>query len=275
MKKFFYGVFLILFVNSISAQDVINYFEVGSNISTPVTIYTNKGKYVIYGGERIDGNLYRVTAYDAEGNKIVQNTPYKTHFETGNASIRYYRFTSTYGQSSTSDEPVEIIDDGGSSSGSWGKQLADNLDNLVGDYGPVPMKGYPNLQVRALWSSHFGELLALQTELGGLAGYYLAGAIGKDLQVSQAEKTWSWFAEVGYYGGNEQNTVNFGMLLGRNQNPPGTVMLGAVLKYSRWFGDTYRWGMFGGVSFGAYIVGEHYKVAWDISLGVSYKLFTD
>ena len=137
--------FLVTFANNGFSQEIINYFEVASNIAKPVTMKTGKGTYTIWGGERIDGNLGWIEAYDANGNKIVNNTPYKTEIGTNKPTIRRYRFQTLYKStpSNTSNQ---------SNSGSWGKDVGRKLSDVADQGFGIPQEGYPNLQIRAGFS---------------------------------------------------------------------------------------------------------------------------
>lgn len=205
-KRIILFVIYIFCVVTSYSQEIINYFQVDDNIATPVIIHTSKGKFSIYGGERIDGNLYGITAYDANGNKIVQNTPYKTETASGEPTIRYYYFKNTYKSSEEYDTDTDYeenngsYDNYGSDSGSWGTQLGQKLNNATDRARMVYMEGYPNLQVRAGWSAQFGEIISLKAELGQMGGSVLAGGVGKNL-FNPNQNSLTWFAEVGWYMG--------------------------------------------------------------------------
>lgn len=278
--KIVLGVFVFLVLSSQAYSqnneyyEIINYFEVSSNIATPVTIKTSKGTYKIYGGERIDGNLYSVTAYDAYGNKIVQNTPYKTSSGTSQPTIRYYRFTSVYSSQQSNSYNSSSESNYGSS---FGSRMADYASRAA----QISMDGYPNLQIRAGWSLHFGEMLTAKAELGGVGGYVIAGGVGKNyfMDDEPVEKL-SWYVETGFYGGDENNDISFNVILGRNQLA-SKLLIGADLEYSHFLEDYPRIGFYIAGQWGVYWETDmgsfkdfFTKAAWDIRVGVSWKLFS-
>lgn len=290
-KTVYYLLFFVLGCSNVTwAQDVINYFEVGDEIATPVTIHTSKGEFTIVGGEMIEGNLYGITAYDVFGNKILENTPYKTDIKTGQPTIRYYSFRSLYPSSEEASEEIEEYENSqnsyknnnyGLDGGSWGTQLGNNMNNAVDRAIIIPMRGYPNLQVRTGYSIQFGEIIGLKAQLGGMGGYNLAGGIGKNL-FNNNQDDLSWYAEVGWYGGDEYNDVSFDVILGNNFN--SDLLLAALLEYSYYFdiGRSPRLGVYVSGQYGLF-VGQRmtsfssfiYNAAWDFKIGLTYKLFSN
>ena len=265
MKKTLLLIATVFCVIIANAQDIINYFEVGKNIATPVTIHTSKGKFTINGGERIDGNLYSITAYDANGNKIVQNTPYKTETGTGKSTIRYYRFSSTYGSSSSSSNDDSYRYSSGS--GSRSSSIAENLGNYAQRASRYYMEGYSNLQIRAGYSILATESLSLKIQLGGIGGYNLVGGVGKNI-FSEDKEYKMFYGGVGYYSGDTYNDISFNVLFGVTDE----FFLSGELEYSYYFDAVPRLGLFIGGRLGAYF---NYSFMLDLNAGITWKLFSN
>lgn len=280
--------FMCTFV--INAQDVINYFKVSSNIAKPVTIHTNKGKYKIWGGERIDGNLYSVRAYDANGNQIVENTPYKWESSTNKPTIRYYYFKSTYSSSTNKNTNSNSYNTYGtynsssqSSSGYRTNSFTNNLEKGAREARYFDIEGYPNLQVRLGWSAHFGEIVTLKGQLGSYSGWVLAGGVGKNFFDMYLPCKISWFVEAGYYIGFDGHDITFNSIGGRNQSHPKDPMIGVLIEYSYFFENSVpRLGLFASGQYGLYFgmeVNETSdiitKAAWDFRIGIAWKVLSD
>ena len=255
--------FLVTFANNGFSQEIINYFEVASNIAKPVTMKTGKGTYTIWGGERIDGNLGWIEAYDANGNKIVNNTPYKTEIGTNKPTIRRYRFQTLYKStpSNTSNQ---------SNSGSWGKDVGRKLSDVADQGFGIPQEGYPNLQIRAGFSFLMAEYVSAKAELGGISGYVLSGGYGKDLFDKQVNGH-SWYAGIGYYGGNEDFDFTFDIIFISSSIFQDMFLMGE-LEFSYFFGGS-RFGLFADLQFGGAIGQE--KFAFNAGVGIAWKIFSD
>lgn len=255
--------FLVTFANNGFSQEIINYFEVASNIAKPVTMKTGKGTYTIWGGERIDGNLGWIEAYDANGNKIVNNTPYKTETGTNKPTIRRYKFQTLYKSTSSSSSNQ-------SNSGNWGTQIGSKMADYASRAAAISQEGYPNLQIRAGYSILMAEYVSAKAELGGVGGFVLSGGYGKDLFVKQ-EDGHSWYAGVGYYGGDEDFDFSFDVTF-INSSIVQDMLLMAELEFSYFFGGS-RFGLFADAQFGACIYQE--KFTFNIGGGVTWKLFSN
>lgn len=265
MKKVVLVIALTMCHLIVSAQDIINYFEVASNIAKPVTMKTAKGTYKIYGGERIDGNLGWVEAYDANGNWIVNNTPYKTEIGSNKATIRHYRFQTLYNSSSSSSKSNNR-----STSSSTGSEIGRKLGNAVGIGMTMDLEGFPNLQVRGGWALKYGEYVAFKAELGGFAGLVLAGGYGPNW--FKERDTHALFGDLGmYFAGDEDgfDVYSFGFHYEQTNN--SDAMFGFMFEYSHHFEDLPRIGYYLNVCFG---INPADALVFNIGAGVSFKLLS-
>ena len=287
MKKILFLTIWYLATNAfVGAQEIINYFEVASNIATPVTIKTNLGTFQINGGETIRGTITSLTAFDADGNWIVQNSYYKSEWDSKHTyHYRYYRFESTYNQSSSNNNKS-------SKSSSNNNKSNNNLERSIGQasqsitraqskfideaasMSAVPMDGYPNLQIRGGISIAYGELVGIQAELGGEGGWILGGGIGKDY--IRGSDSLSWYADLGMYMGDEDNLFVMGFIFGKSilDAPNWTsgkihsrFLLGSgmYLGWEHYFEDIPRLGIF--------VTGQLNLGSFDLRAGISWKLF--
>lgn len=146
----------------------------------------------------------------------------------------------------------------------------------------IYMEGYPNLQVRAGWSAQFGEMVSLKAQLGQMGGSVLAGGVGKNL-FNPNQNNLTWFAEVGWYMGDDINDFTFDIICGRNSGED--FLLAALLEYSYYFDlgmNMPRLGLFASGQYGLYwgrtmhSLGDFFtKAAWDFRIGITYKLFSN
>ena len=253
-----------------------------------------KGTYKIWGGERIDGDLGWLEAYDAHGNKIVNNTPYKTDIGTNKPTIRYYRFSMLYNSSTTpsttSTSSNDNVNTGNSGTGR-GTKIGRELSEFASQASKVPMKGYPNVQVRIGYSGDKYEYLGLHYEFGGMGGLYLSGTIGKNISTIEIDERLKWTVSAGYYGGNKNNTVDFGVFFGtgftKGLDPfksdginifkmekleldPSNVTMGFELMYSHWFSFHPRLGLYMIAQGGASL--KEMEFNYDFKVGMAYKV---
>lgn len=281
MKKTVLFICFVCCAFFLQAQEIINYFEVGDNIATPVTIKTNLGTFQIYGGESIRGAITSLSAYDADGDLIVQNSYYKSEWNSAHTyHYRYYRFLSVYNSSSPNNNP--------SSSSSSNDNMRRSIEHVKRaqsqyiDYAAslagIEMRGYPNFQIRAGASLTYGEFVALQAELGGAGGWILGGGIGKDF--FRGEESLAWYADLGMYSGNEDNLFVMGFMIGKSivsapnlakrivsNDDKGRFLLGSgmYIGWEHYFEDIPRLGFF--------LLGQIGIGSVDIRAGISWKLF--
>lgn len=102
-------------------------FNVGSNINKPVTVKTNKGTYTVYSSMTIEGVANVQSATDAEGNKIVVSSSYKSksgqdHGKHYSYYTRIYNFNTLWYKPSTNRSSTSSSSRVGYSS-SYGKYI--------------------------------------------------------------------------------------------------------------------------------------------------------
>ena len=244
----------LIFCPHIKSQNIINYFDVCCECKAPVTIRTDNGTYKIYGGEVINGNIRIYSATDANGRKVVNTTP--SSWETGSnkPTKRYYVFKSVYRESVN---PVTVTDVGSE----W---------PTYRHYPPPPPSDYfPNLQANIYWSYHMGEMITLQTDLGGAWGTYMQGGVGRNFFLKNPSRAISWMAEIGFYIDIDSHVPKFGVMFGRDQEHGGDVMLLFVGKYSYYLEDVPWLGFSGAFGAGFYVYDDGFK--WDVRAGITFR----
>lgn len=225
------------------AQEIINHFEVGSNIAKPVTIKTNLGTFEINGGEQITGNISSLTAYDANGNKIVQNSYYKSEWNSSHTyHNRYYRFTDIYKTSTQSSNDNDTYGGDYGGYGSNGRHFSPRGLRVV--------DGTPNLQIRGGWAYRYGEFVSFRAELGSAAGIALAGGYGKNYFAQEGQySTNSYFLDVLFFINSDldgYDSYSFGMQKGGWWD--GFDYYAFHFEYSHFFEDFPHLGYFMNVS---------------------------
>lgn len=272
MKKIAFLIVLFSLCSTMKAQEIINFFEVAENIAKPVTIKTNLGTFKIYGGEKISGTIYSLTAYDANGNKIVQNSYYKSEWNSSHTyHYRYYRFKDVYSSSSQSSQSES---NSGYRPNRTAQEVGNQLGNSLARGMGVDIDGTPNLQVRGGWAWRYGEYVSLKTELGGMAGLVFAGGYGKDLiNEGWSSEDVSWFAELSAYISSDEDgydSFSFGLLyastLGYDE------ILGVQFEYSHFFEDAPRLGYFINGFWG--VLHSTDRLCFNVGAGLSIKLLS-
>ena len=251
---------LFLFValaacSTVRAQDVINYFDVRGECKAPVTIKTDRGTYRIYGGEVIYGNLNIRSAVDARGNNVVNTTPSSWEVGTNTPTKYYYVFKTIYRNNQTTTHPPKetVVD-----------------PPIIRRLPPSPPSDYfPNLQANVYWSYHMGEMITLQTDLGGAWGYYMQGGVGRNFFLKNPGRAISWMAEVGMYFDIDSHVPKFGVMFGRNQEHGGDLLMLFMLKYSYYLWDV-PWLGFSG-AFGAGFYCDDFGFQWDVRAGINFR----
>lgn len=285
MKKLLFFVALLMSFATISAQEIINYFEVASNITKPVTLNTNDGEITIWGGERITGNIWIYSAYDGNGNQIVNTTPYKTEIGTNKPTIRRYRFQTLYNSSSSESSNSSSSSSSNDNMRKSIEQTTESVKRAQNQYidyaasqAGIEMSGYPNFQVRTGASLVYGEFVALQAELGGKGGWILGGGVGKDL--IRGDERLVWYADMGMYSGDENNLFVMGVVFGKNiagapmwassiihDEEGGSILLGTgmYIGWEHYFEDVPRLGFF--------TIAQLNLGSAELRAGISWKLF--
>lgn len=285
------SLFLLFVPVMLVAQDVVNVFKVGSDICEPVTLKTSKGTYTVRGSITINGNLSWFEAYDCQKRQIV-NPGASTSVRSGQSTIRTYVLKTLYHDSSsgTSDN-----------TSTYRREVQENTVNVVGNavshlgssmgqmacsgmgYSAV---GYPNLTLNLGASRMYGEFARLKACLGGAGGFILYGGVGKDWIFNSDNKDkLSWHGGLGYYGiwgDDDEQEFNLGVTFSETPVCPGYA-LSMDLSYNYYFGNSTRFGVFGGLGLGVGNLKEAFKTeegekfggkfVWDITLGIAIKLF--
>lgn len=289
MRKIILLLTMIGCVSLAKAQDVINYFEISGEVIGPVTIYTNDGKIVVSNGQRKDGNLMIYSAYDVNGNQIVNTTPYKTSSGTNKPTIRYYRFQSVYKESSADDGVYNSSNSDGleqsinQTTEVFKRTQGQLIDAAVG-LSNIEMRGYPNLQLRGGMSLLYGEYAALHAELGGKGGWILGAGIGKDF--IRGDETVTWYGDFGMYMGNEQDLFIMGFIFGKNctagpkfslfrswedtEDTESRKMLRRFGMYIGW--EHYFWSV---PRLGFFAIAQLNFGSYDLCAGLSWKVFAN
>lgn len=262
MKRIILLLVLFTSITTINAQEIINYFEVASNIAKPVTMKTSKGTYTIWGGERIEGNLGWMEAWDANGNKIVNTSPYKTEIGTNKPTIRRYRFKDLYKSSSSSSTKNTSNTRGRNNE--WSSKMADYASRGVA----IAQDGYPNLQIRVGASIFMAEYASLKAELGGAGGFVLCGGMGKSI-FDNTILGKSWYAGLGYYGGDEDYCFSLDFIY-MDSHIIESRILSFELEFSYFFGGG-RFGCFADAQLGLCFDKE--TVMFNVGAGIAWKLF--
>lgn len=276
----------------LNAQEIINFFEVGDNIATPVTIKTNLGTFLINGGESIRGAITSLSAYDADGDLIVQNTYYKSEWNSAHTyHYRYYRFLSVYNSSSQPNRSTST-----SASNSNGleqsiyrttegfKRTQGQLIDAAVGLSNVDMRGYPNLQLRSGISLLYGEYAALHAELGGKGGWILGAGIGKDF--IRGDNSITWYGDFGMYMGDEEDLFVMGFIFGKHcteapkfslfrsteyqEDTEAEQMLRRIGMYIGW--EHYFWSV---PRLGFFAIAQLNFGSYDLRAGLSWKVFAN
>lgn len=287
------------FIYVAAAQSEINHFAVGSNICTPVKVKTSRGDlFYLYGEERtIVGRITWVEAWDCEGRKIMDLTPDRKSFSSGKPSEYWYVFNTLYPQednrktdnsnSSTSSSSYR------SSDASFGSSVGTAISTwITRGSGGSYSKGYPNFQFNVGLSRAYGEFARLRWYTGGDQGFLLYGGIGKDWLLNGDNKDiTSWHIGLGGYGELRGDYEDIAIGISMCETPivkGGALMLDVL--YSYYFDKGTRFGVFAGGGIGVgnlrsvktvkrngreHTDWSHAKFLWDVSVGVSLKLWVD
>lgn len=283
--------FLLIIPTFLTAQDIVNIFRVGSDICEPVTLKTSKGTYTVRGSITINGNLSWFEAYDCQKRQIV-NPGGSTSIRSGQPTVRTYVLKTLYHDSSSGtsgntntyrrevqENTVNVVENAVSNLGSSMGQMAYSGMR----YSAV---GYPNLTFNLGTSHMYGEFARLKACLGNAGGFILYGGVGKDWIFNSDNKDkLSWHGGLGYYGiwgDDDEQEFNMGVTFSETPVCPGYA-LSLDLSYNYYFGDSTRFGVFGGLGLGIGNLKEAFKTkegekfggkfVWDITLGIAIKLF--
>lgn len=189
-------------------------------------------------------------------------------------------YSDTYEHHNTKEFVAEKIVDTGMSA-------IDKVGSTVQNVYHMNADGYPNIQIAVGLSRAYGEFVRFKWCDGGVGGFVLYGGIGKDwLFNGHNKRKLSWHAAIGYfltfgYDTNQDLTI-------ATCYAETSVIVGGTLNlditYSYFFGDSKRFGLFGGGAFGVGNVKEALKersedekfpgkLVWDLHFGFTVKLW--
>ncbi len=218
------------------------------------------------------GNYYTIRLYSSSSSS--KSTSSSTSSSSSGASgTKNYSSGSGYSGNSNKSGGSGGYSGRNSLAYSTGASIGSAITNVASSGVGISMEGYPNLNVQAGFSSLCGEFIGLGTELGGLGGAYLRGALYKNLfSKENPGGIDGWDMRLGVYMGNEKNTVLFNFALLSWDSLPGKVG-GLEVSYARYF--TPKLGLRGYATI--YIDDVSYSEAkplFDFSLGITYKIFS-
>ena len=280
---------MVLLSTKMSAQDgrqYINYFYVKGNVCIPVTVKHSRGQFTIYeNGERHDGALSYVEAYDCQGRHIISPTLGNDSYSTDRSKpiIRNYTFEYLYPEEGQDDESGTDYRRSNYSDGSnRTRDLQRSVERGRTRYDPA----YSNLTLQAGVSRVHGEFIRAKACLGGQTGYVLYGGIGRDWLFDAKNENFlgpdakklGWHAGLGYYGGDlngETATGEFALLLDYAETPMvDNGSLNLWLEGTWYFGADGHFGAFGGLgASGGNLKND--KLTWNFifEIGLAYRFY--
>lgn len=273
-----------------SNSGVINVFYLGSNICGPVCIKCSSGTFYVNNGDQVEGNLMYMEAFDCSGNKILDVSPDETQYSSGRGTTRIYRFEYLYPNSGTEETESGgyISEDSYSSGSNYGDATSDlatnvatGLTNLMSSQIYISVGGYPYGSLSVGTSRFYGEFARLNILLGGKSGFSIFGGVGKGwLFDGENKDKMAWHVGFGGYiswgwDSWEESTQAFRLDIGFGESPivfnKGMV---CDFVYEHFFGETQRFGVFGGVGFSlGDFKAKDPVIDWNIQAGVSVKLW--
>ena len=273
-----------------SAQDgrqYINYFYVKGDVCLPVRVKHSGGEFMVYkNGERHDGALSYVEAWDCQNRKIISpvlgNDGYST--DKSKPVVRNYTFEYLYSQSDSdeSDYSSESISPYPSNNTSRRNDLFQSVE--IGRRIPDP--AYSNFTIQAGLSRVHGEFIRAKACLGGRVGYVLYGGVGHDwifkaknekFKGDDAKKL-AWHAGMGVYGGDlngETTTGEIALLLDYADTPMvDNGSLNLWLEGTWYFGANGHFGAFAGLGVSGGNL-KNDKLTWNFifDIGLAYRFY--
>lgn len=303
MKKILLILLTTLFIDFVqtNAQDqhqYINYFYVKGEVCLPVTVKYRGGEFTIFNdGERHDGFIDYVEAYDCQGRQIVMPRTSQGYSSDPNKPIiREYVFqflyssgNNSYSNEGSSDNPEmntkqRVVVDAGSAIGK-------GVKDIWGGTG-YKAEGYPNFQFDFGVSRAYGEFARAKLCLGDYMGFTMYGGAGKDWWFNGENKDRiSWHAGIGCYFvadtfDYEDSDFTIGLTYADSPLQKGGILM-IDLTYSVFFGHSKRIGLFLGGGGGIGKVNELMKdygyswsevkpnFIWDVNGGIAIKLWSE
>lgn len=289
----------MVFPLTINAQDerqYINYFYVKGEVCLPVRIKHSGGEFYVYkNGERHDGALSYVEAWDCQNRHIISPTLANDGYSTDKSKpiIRNYTFEYLYPESNaekvTSGEP-EMTTTQRAVVG-VGSAIGSGVKSIWGGTG-FAAEGYPNFQVGVGASRAYGEFARAKVCLGDEMGFAMYGGIGKEyLLDSDCKDRTAWHVGIGCYFmfeslDDEDSDLTIGLTYAGTPLQSGRILM-LDGTYSIFFTRSKRIGLFGGCGLGIGKVNELLKdwgyswsevgpnFIWDLNVGISIKLWSE
>ncbi|MGM9827804.1 MAG: hypothetical protein ACI30O_06385 [Muribaculaceae bacterium] len=263
-------------------------FVVGSNASTPITVRYGGKTYKVYSSTTINttGNTYTPSATDANGNSMKYEFDSRTESRGSNKYHTYvYTFypRSNYSSGNTGSGYNSGTRGNSGSNDSWsdtGRKIGQGLADLTSTRSFTEGGAYPGLHANLGISKGFGEFCRIRLAASGFQVY---GGVGKDWFFNGDNKDkFLWHAGFGGYVSLGEDyarwgDVSFGLTVAENaawENLSLTFDVG----FNYWFGRWKRVGVFTGAGIGWGDIkdlgkeGHHTKTAWNLELGIAFRL---
>ncbi|SDO02097.1 hypothetical protein SAMN04487900_107121 [Prevotella communis] len=278
-------------------------FYTSTSSACPIKIVVNGNAYYLNSGSSkvtltLIGSNNTFTAYDKYGDQMrvryFSQDDGSVHVDIGAGHWQASQNRKTdSSQTSTSSSSSNSSSSYGSSDASFGSSVGTAISTwITRGSGGSYSKGYPNFQFNVGLSRAYGEFARLRWYTGGDQGFLLYGGIGKDWLLNGDNKDiTSWHIGLGGYSQLRGDYEDIAIGLSMCETPivkGGALMLDAL--YSYYFDKGTRFGVFAGGGIGVgnlrsvktverkgreHTDWSHAKFLWDVSVGVSLKLWVD
>lgn len=151
----------------------------------------------------------------------------------------------------------------------------DNMSHNVEKYSSVVADGVPFLALQAGASLCQGEFARLRANFSGATGFTIFGGVGKELIFDRAYKDkMTWHAGLGYYVATDRTyCVNLDVMAVKAPSISDVGVM-AEVECNYFLPRCPRLGFFLGLGVGlGELDSDKTKKLWEVSLGVSFKLF--
>ena len=278
---------IVLLSSTMSAQVYINYFYVKGDVCLPVRVKHSQGEFYVYeNGERHDGALSYVEAWDCEGRHIISpvlaNDGYST--DKNIPIVRNYTFEYLYPEETEgeSDYYSESSTDNSSGYTNWMDRISNSVERGRHRYDPA----YSNITFQVGLSRVHGEFIRAKACLGGQTGFIVYGGIGHDWIFNPQNEKFigpdanklAWHAGLGFYGGDLNGvtaTGEFALMIDYAQTPMvENGSLNLLLEGTWYFGASGHFGAFGGLGFSlGDFKKEKPKANFIFEVGLAYRFY--
>lgn len=272
---------------SIRAEDRRTYFQVGSDICTPILVKCDNGKtYRVYSELMLNGFVQPRSATDCQGRSIViPGSSYRS--KSGEYHYRYYKFKTLYGSSGSSSSSGTYDRNGSYNRSTYNSAQAMGnalVHTIFGLGGGNTGDAYPALRAELGVSRTYGDFVRLRYSGHG---FNMFGGVGKDFLFDSKRKDHIlWHAGIGSYfafGADSRNPLmDIGMALGfSNSCQNKGVDMTVDVDYTCWIGKWRRVGVFAGgaVGWGNFVetldTNKENSVggfAWNLKAGLTFRL---